>query len=151
MRIAIAIALAVVGSPAVGADDSLPDSPSSLDADLARTFKTRTFDFADVDLDVETTLHLEPGDAELLRTSPTNPRIIDLDRAHRRDCALDRIRGGLCIMRLDEEPDLSIDVGAYGHDRAQRGRFEILDRILETEPSRGSRADASLLPPGTRR
>ena len=126
---AVVVTLLALAAPAY-ADDSLPESPSSLDDDLVRIAKT--FDFADVDIAVEITLHLEPGDAELLRTSPTNPRIIDLDRAHQRDCALDRIHGGLCILRFDEEPDLSIDVDAYGHERAEYSRFEILGRILET-------------------
>ena len=143
--VAILMAAATAATPAVTKPalakpvpgDSLPDSPSSLDADLVER-RTRVFDFeddviGDIDIVVEDTLGLEPGDIDLLRSPPTNPRIIDIDLMHRRDCALDRVHGGQCVLRgFDEPAEHGIDVDRYARDRAMQGRIDALDRILET-------------------
>lgn len=129
---------AAVASPVV--DDALPESPSSLDDDIARQSRTRVFDFdgvvigdADTAPSIELVLGLEVGDIDLLRSPPTNPRIIDIELMHRRDCVLDRIRGGQCVLRgFDEPVDAGIDVERYGRDRAQHGRVLLLDRIRDT-------------------
>jgi hypothetical protein len=109
-------------------EDELPPSPQDLDAELERLDPTRT-----ANLFRGLGLELDPFEEHTLRSllAPRNPRIIDVDLMHARDCLLDRIHGGQCVLRgFDEEPE-SIDVSRYGDELGQRQRFEVLERMID--------------------
>lgn len=141
--LAVFAGLGLLVSPAVVRDavaddvepDDLPSSPHDLDAELTKIDPSRAA--ADVLRGIglrHRVDHFDTFDDDpfVLLTAPPNPRIIDVDLMHARDCAFDRVHGGMCVLRGFDESPGSIDVNAYGTDNAQRNRFQILERILDS-------------------
>jgi hypothetical protein len=133
------ILLLLVAAPAAAAADveadDLPQSPHDLDAELTKIDPARAT--ADVlrGLGIRGRFdHFDDVDAFAAVTTPANPRIIDIDRMRARDCVFDRIRGGMCVLRGLDDVD-RVDVDAYGAGNAQRIRYEILERILDSVDS----------------
>ena len=73
-----------------------------------------------------------PPVIDIFREPPRqeSPRIIDVDAMVERDCFLDRIHGGECVLRGFEEPE-GTDVAAEARDRAEHMRFELVERVLD--------------------
>ena len=133
IRLTALALLAALGTANADADDlerdDLPSSPHDLDAEIERLDPTRTANLFHA-LGPELDLFEDHAFRSLMAAQ--NPRIIDVELMHARDCLVDRIRGGLCVLRGFDDNAERIDVDHYGVGRAHRTRYEILERVIDS-------------------